>query len=208
MLNNQTGDGLKSDLFDLPLARNCLTPVQREHYHQTESQAIETFRRLALQNPNFETIVGKAPIKYANEVMVEFHTYLTYADSFAVTFALPDNLYPDTVVQKAQQVLEKCPPGAILLSLGDNDLYPILYLQQHSHFRTDVRLINRNLIGLDRFIYMAGQPQFQSQPVQLSVTTSAYKGDTNNFLFLKDRPAAMSPHPTGQGIYLAAGIGQ
>jgi len=123
--------------------------------------------------------------------MVEFHTYLTYADSFATTFPLPDSLYPDTVFQKARRVLEKCPRDAILLSLGDDDFYPILYLQQHSHLRTDVRLINRNLIGIDRFIYMSGQPQFQSQPVRLSVTPAAYEGATNNFLFLKDRSAAM-----------------
>ena len=191
MVTNQGDDGLKSDLLDLPLASNCMTPAQRERYHQIESKAIETFSRLVRQNPNFETIVGKVPIKYANEVMVEFHTYLTYADSFAVNFSLPDHLYPDDVVAKARQVLEKCPADAILLSLGDNDFYPILYLQQHLHVRSDVRLINRNLIGLDRFIYMAGQPQFQSQPVRLSVTPRAYKGPTNDYLFLKDRSTAM-----------------
>jgi hypothetical protein len=191
MLTDQADDGLKSDLFDLPLARNCLTAMQRERYHDIESKAIEAFGHLVWQNPRFETIVGKVPIKYANEVMVEFHTYLTYADSFAVNFPLPDRLYPDTIVAKARLILEKCPADAILLSLGDNDFYPILYLQQYFHFRTDVRLINRNLIGLDRFIYMAGQPQFQSRPVRISVTPQVYEGQRNDYLIMGDRPTAM-----------------
>ena len=194
LLTDQSGDALKSDLFNLPLARNCLTPDQREKYHAIESKAIEAFAQLSRQNPDFETIVGKSPIKYANEVMVEFHTYLTYADSFAMTFRLPDALYPDTVIAKSRRVLEKCPPDAILLSLGDNDFYPILYVQHHLNVRTDVRLINENLIGLDRYIFMAEQPQFQSNPVHLSVTPRQYQGGINDYLYLMDRPTAM-PFP-------------
>ena len=191
LLTNQTGDGLQSELFDLPMTRNCMTPAQREKYHQIEEKAILTFARLNQQNPDFETIVGKIAVKYANEVMVEFHTYLTFADEFAATFQLPDHLYSDSIVAVARIVLEKCPPDAILLSLGDNDFYPMLYAQHQLGIRKDVRLINRNLLGLDRFIYMATQPQFQSKPVRLSVPLQCYYGNTNDYIYLKDRPEAM-----------------
>jgi len=192
MLIDQSGDGIKSDLFDLPMTRNCMTAAQREKYHQIESKAIHTFFKLIQQNPNFETIVGKIPIKYANEVMVEFHTYLTYADIFASTYSLPDRLYPDSLITIAKRVLENCPHDAILLSLGDNDFYPVLYAQHKLGVRKDVHLINRNLIGLDRFIYMANQPQFQSKPVRLSAQYENYKGDTNDYIYLEDRPSAMT----------------
>jgi len=191
LLTNQTGDGLQSELFDLPMTRNCMTPAQREKYHQIEKKAILTYAQLSQQNPNFETIAGKIPIKYANEVMVEFHAYLTYADEFAATFQLPYHLYPDSIVAFARIVLEKCPPDAILLSLGDNDFYPMLYAQHQLGVRKDVRLINRNLLGLDRFIYMATQPQFQSKPVRLSVPLQRYHGNTNDYIYLNDRPEAM-----------------
>ena len=78
----------------MPMTRNCMSAAQREKYHQIKSKAIFTFSRLSQQNPNFETNVGKIPIKYANEVMQEFHSYLTYLDNFAATYSLPDHLYP------------------------------------------------------------------------------------------------------------------
>ncbi len=189
MLTEQSGDCLKSDLLNLPLARNCMTAAQVEQYHEIESRAIQTFGRLSQLNPNFQTIVGSVPIKYGNEIMVEYYTYLTFADNFARTFELPDHLYSDTIIAKARKVLEKCPPDAILLSLGDNDFYPILYAQAHLHVRTDVRLINRNLIGVDHFLFMTGQPQFQSKPINLNLTPEYYIGTTNDFLSLKSRPA-------------------
>jgi hypothetical protein len=197
LLTNQTGDALQSELFDLPMERNCMSPAQREKYHQIQQKAILTYAQLNQRNPNFETIVGKAPIKYANEVMVEFHTYLTFADEYATTFKLPDHLYVDSIFNIAKRILEKCPPEAILLSLGDNDFYPILYVQHQLGLRKDVRLINRNLMGLDRFIYMATQPQFQSKPVRLTVPLQRYQGNTNDYLYLKDQPEGI---PFGEVI--------
>ncbi len=191
MLIDQSDDGLKNDLFTMPMTRNCMSAAQREKYHQIESKAIFTFSRLSQQNPNFETNVGKIPIKYANEVMQEFHSYLTYLDNFAATYSLPDHLYPDTVIAKVRRVLEKCPDNAILLSLGDNDFYPVLYIQQKLGVRKDVHLIQRDLIMVDRFIYMANQPQFQSKPVQLSVKYEQYKGTTTDVILLGHRPSAM-----------------
>jgi len=191
LLADQNGDAIKGEIFHMPMEMNCMTLQQREKYAGIESQAIRTFGRLTHQNPAFETIVGKIPIKYANEMMVAFHTYLTYSNSFAANYSLPKDLYPEDILEKAQRVLEKCPKDAILLSLGDNDFYPILYIQQALGLRRDVYLINRNLIGIDRFIYRATKPQFFTKPIHLSVDGQPYMGNTNNFLFLGDDQPAM-----------------
>lgn len=191
LLADQGGDALKDEMFKMPMARNCLTNEQREKYRSIITKSIRCFSELNKQNKNFETKVGKIAIKYANEVMVEFHSYLTYADSFAATFPLPDDLYPDSVVEKARRVLKKCPSNAILLSLGDNDFYPILYVQHKMGLRRDVYLINQSLIGLDRFIYMASQPQFQSKPIRLSVNYPQYKENINDYLVVNDGTLAI-----------------
>jgi hypothetical protein len=175
----------------MPMARNCMTSDQLAKYKSIETQGIRCYYRLKKQNKNFQTLVGNIDLKYANEVMVEFHTYLTYADNFAETFPLPDSLYPDSVIQKAKRVLGKCPPDAILLSLGDNDFYPIRYVQHHMGLRKDVYLINENLIAVDRFIYMASQPQFKSKSVKLSVSYEQYKDNMNDYILLKDSGSAI-----------------
>jgi hypothetical protein len=191
LLTDQDGDAIKGEIFNMPMEMNCMTLLQREKYSSIESQAIRTFGRLTHQNPTFETVVGEIPIKYANEVMVAFHTYLTYSDSFAVNYRLAEDLYPDDILEKARRVLEKCPKDAILLSLGDNDFYPILYVQQALGVRRDVYLFNRNLVGLDRFIYRVTKPQFFAKPIHLSVDGQQYMGNTNNFVYLGDDQSAM-----------------
>ncbi len=43
--------------------------------------------------------------------------------------------------------LQPCDHGAILITLGDNDTFPLWYLQQVEHQRTDIDIYNINLTG-------------------------------------------------------------
>ena len=43
--------------------------------------------------------------------------------------------------------LQSCDHGALLVTLGDNDTFPLWYLQQVEHRRTDVKVCNINLNG-------------------------------------------------------------
>lgn len=49
----------------------------------------------------------------------------------------------------AFNMLNTCDSNAILITYGDNDTYPLWYLQEIEGFRTDVRIINFNLLGTD-----------------------------------------------------------
>lgn len=49
----------------------------------------------------------------------------------------------------AWNILHSCQPNAILLSVGDNDTFPLWYLQQVEGVRTDVQVINTNLLTTD-----------------------------------------------------------
>ncbi len=43
--------------------------------------------------------------------------------------------------------LQSCDQGALLITLGDNDTFPLWYLQQVEHQRTDIDIYNINLTG-------------------------------------------------------------
>lgn len=182
LLSLQTGEALKNDLFALQMEPNCISTIQLKLYDSLAYLAEQSFKRLVLQNAKFETVVGPITMKYANEVMVHFHTYLVYADKLAASFQLPENLYNDSVIAATKQLLQKCPTDAILLSLGDNDFYPVLYVQQKLGIRKDVYLINQSLLGLDRFIYRATLPQFNAKPIQLSFTKYFFEGNKNDYM--------------------------
>lgn len=49
----------------------------------------------------------------------------------------------------ALNLLNSCDSNAILITYADNDTYPLWYLQEIEGYRTDVRVINYNLLGTD-----------------------------------------------------------
>ena len=116
--------------------------------------------------------------------MVLYHNVMVYAPKYIHKVALPANLYPTDSLATPKASLKACPPNAILLSFGDNDFYPVMYLQAKG-FRKDVFLVNSSLLGVDRYIFRATYPQFAAKAIELSLDTNDYKGDANNYLMIE-----------------------
>ena len=52
----------------------------------------------------------------------------------------------------AANLLQSCSKGAILFTLGDNDTFPLWYMQHVEEFRTDVQVINISLLADDSYL--------------------------------------------------------
>ena len=78
--------------------------------------------------------------------------------------------------ETAFNYLNSCPEQAILFSAGDNDTYPLWYLQHVEGVRRDVRVVNLSLLNTDWYLDQMRNAQFEAAPIQFSVNQKHYRG--------------------------------
>lgn len=169
--------------FHLELSEYKISDDQLLEFLGYNQTAIELYIRIAKRNPGFKTIVGTCNIKAANEFVL-MHLFVSAFRNVETAESLSmDVEYDDYLIACAKNYLNSCAPNSILMCYGDNDFFPILYLQYKLKYRTDVLVLCFPYLASNWYIDYLMERNINGGKLKLSLDKTIYQDSRKDVLY-------------------------
>jgi len=79
--------------------------------------------------------------------------------------------------------LSSVAPNGVIFCNGDNDTFPLWYLQEVEGYRTDVRAVNLSYLSTDWYISQMQRASYESAPIPMQANKNTYAYDERQFCY-------------------------
>ncbi len=92
----------------------------------------------------------------------------------------------------ARNYLNSCDKNAILFTVGDNDTFPLWYVQDVEGVREDVRIVNMMLFNMNWYIDQARWQNYSSAPLPLNIPQSTYEKIPGSSVYVRENERSIT----------------
>lgn len=173
------------DYYELPSDRRIQLAIKYMN------EGISIWEKLSKSNPKYQTLVGNTRMKSFNDKMYGYYYMLICKKNVEARNFLNKIEFDESIERIGKKYLDACPQNSILITFGDNDTYPLWYLQQVKNYRNDVIVINNGLLASPHYVdYLK-----KSKLVQFRIPENFYSKSEFSYLYFKEEENINSNRP-------------